>query len=254
MGKVGAGAVISVILAAGSAVRMRPLSYYIPKILLPVRGRPVLDHLLKNLKGLDVERHYVVASEYLEVIDRYIERAGLQKVETVRALGWETGGDLALALEQIGRNEEALVMNGDLITDLRMADVLDFHRKRRSLATVAVFPLADEVEARRFGRIALDGDARITSFEEKGAASPGTESLVNSGFYVFDRELVSNRSTYLAPHRFRLETELFPRLAREGRLYGHRAEIGYWWDVGTLESYLKAEEFLVSRRGVIPPT
>jgi NDP-sugar pyrophosphorylase family protein len=246
--------VFSVILAAGSGVRMRPLSYYIPKILLPVRGRPVLDHLLRNLEGVEIDQHYVVASEYLEVIDRYIEAAGIERVQTVRGLGWETGGDLALALEQIGRDDDAFVMNGDIITDLNMAKLLEFHRRANGLATVSAFPLANEVEARRFGRIALDPDARIRSFEEKGMVNPGPESLVNSGFYVFDHRLVSQRSRYLVPRKFRLETELFPRLAKEGALFGYQAEVKYWWDVGTLESYFEAEEYLANQKIVIPPT
>lgn len=233
---------------------MRPLSYYIPKILLPVRGRPVLNHLLRNLEGVDVEMNYVVASQYLEVIDQYIEEAGIDRVQTVRGLGWETGGDLALALEQIGRDDDALVMNGDIITDLRMSRVVDFHRQREGLATVSVFRLTDEAEARRFGRIALGDDSRITHFEEKATSSPGRESLVNSGFYFFDRKLVKSRHEYLVPRRFRLETELFPRLAKEGKLYGYPADVDYWWDVGTLESYLKAEEYLLHQKGVIPPT
>jgi mannose-1-phosphate guanylyltransferase len=233
---------------------MRPLSYYIPKILLPVRGRPVLDHLLQNLEGLDVDRHYVVASQHLDVIEEYLEKAGVEGVETVRGLGWETGGDLALALEQIGRDDDALVMNGDLITDLKMADVLAFHRERPgALATISVFPLKDPVEAKRFGQISLDDDSRIRSFEEKPTTASAGDPLVNSGFYVFDAALVRDRARYLVPRRFRLETELFPRLARDGGLYGHRTNVGYWWDVGTLESYLQAEQYLVNQRGIIPP-
>jgi NDP-sugar pyrophosphorylase family protein len=232
---------------------MRPLSFYIPKILLPVRGRPVLNHLLKNLEGLDVDRHYVVASQYLEVIDKYIQESGLTNVETIRGLGWETGGDLALALEQIGRNEDALVMNGDIITDLRMAEVLEFHRQKHAMATIAVFRLGDEVESRRFGRVTLDRDSRIVNFEEKPSGQGGKDPLVNSGFYVFDRRLLESRREYLVPRRFRLETGLFPALAKEGTLFGHPAQLGYWWDVGTLESYLKAEQYLVNQHGVIPP-
>lgn len=243
----------SVILAAGSAVRMRPLSFYIPKILLPVRGRPVLNHLLKNLEGVDIEQHYVVASQHLEVIERYIRESDMTNVALVRGLGWETGGDLALALEQIGRDEDAVVMNGDIITDLKASEVLDFHRNKGGLATISVFRLEDEIEARRFGRVVIDGQSRIVSFEEKsGDGTPGPP-LVNSGFYVFDRKLIRDRSHYLVPRKFRLETGLFPSLAREGTLFGHEADLGYWWDVGTLDSYLKAEEYLLSRRGVIPP-
>lgn len=212
-----------------------------------------MNHLLKNLEGLDIEQNYVVASQHLEVIERYIREADVANVTVVRGLGWETGGDLALALEQIGRDEDAIVMNGDIITDRKVPEVLDFHRQKGGLATISVFRLDDEVEARRFGRVILDEQSRIVSFEEKAGDGASGPPLVNSGLYVFDRKLIQNRTHYLVPRKFRLETDLFPVLAREGVLFGHEADLGYWWDVGTLDSYLKAEEYLVSRRGVIPP-
>ncbi len=244
---------ISIILAAGSGVRMRPLSYYIPKILLPVRGKPVLSHLLTNLESLEIAKHYVVASNFLEVIDDYLNQAGVHNVEVIRGLGWETGGDLAIALEQVSRDEDAIVMNGDLITDFRVSELVDFHRTTGGLATISTFGLADESEARRFGRVQVDSGGRVTSFEEKGRQNSNPESLVNIGFYLFDRRLIRARQKYFVPRKFRLETELFPRLVREGCLYAYKAQVGYWWDVGTLDSYMKAEEYLTTRGGVIPP-
>ncbi len=78
-------------------------------------------------------------------------------------------------------------------------------------------------------------------------------ALVNTGFYIFDKKLIEQRGTYLVPKRFKLETTLFPRLAEEGRLYGYVADIAYWWDVGTMDSYLKAENFMINEKGVVPP-
>ena len=96
-------------------------------------------------------------------------------------------------------------------------------------------------------------DSFITRFEEKPSAPVNASSIVNTGFYVFDRRLIAEKKDYLLPKRSKLELDLFPRLAKEGRLFGAVESLGYWWDVGTIDSYLKAEEYFVTGKGVIPP-
>ncbi len=244
---------ISIILAAGSGTRIRPLSYYVPKILLPVKGRPVLDYVLKNLSSLDINTHYIVASEHLETIEAYLKNTGMDNVKVVRGLGWETGGDLSLALEQINATEDAAVMNGDIITDIDMSKLYNHHKKTGKLASIAVLSLNDPLEARRFGRIELSKDSTVTRFDEKSQEDTSVPALVNTGFYVFDHRLVERRNEYLVPRKFKLENTLFPQLAREHQLSGHVMEINYWWDVGTLDSYLKAENYMINNHGVVPP-
>ena len=114
---------ISIILAAGNGTRIRPLSYYIPKILLPVKGKPVLDYVLRNLSSLKIDTHYIVASEHLETIESYLKNTGMDNVKVVRGLGWETGGDLSIAMEEINVTDDAAVMNGDIITDVDMSEL-----------------------------------------------------------------------------------------------------------------------------------
>lgn len=244
---------ISVILAAGPGTRMRPLSYYVPKILLPVKGKPVLDYILRNLSKLEIDTHYIVAFEHLETIERYLKNTGMDNVKVVRGLGWETGGDLSLALEQIRRNEDIAVLNGDIITDVNMSKLYERHKETKRLATIAILSLEDREEAKRFGRVQMTRDSRITSFEEKSTRIDEFPALVNTGFYIFDRKLIEKRDLYLVPKRFKLENSLFPRLATEGKLSGFVAEINYWWDVGTMDSYLKAENFMINESGVVPP-
>ena len=244
---------ISIILAAGSGTRMRPLSYYVPKILLPVKGKPVLDYILNNLSSLDIDTHYIVASEHLETIERYLKNTGIENVQVVRGLGWETGGDLSLAIEQIGKVDDAAVMNGDIITDVDMSKLYKKHKERRTMATIAILSLNDQEEAKRFGRIKLNSDSEITKFEEKSSAHGDMPALVNTGFYIFDRKLIEKSNTYLIPKRFKLENTLFPRLVEEKELSGYVADINYWWDVGTIDSYIRAENFLINEKGVVPP-
>lgn len=244
---------ISIILAAGNGTRIRPLSYYVPKILLPVKGRPVLDYVLRNLSSLGVSTHYIVASEHLETIEAYLKNTGMDNVKVVRGLGWETGGDLSLALEQIDASEDVAVMNGDIITDIDMSKLYDHHKKNGKLASIAVFSLNDPMEAKRFGRIELSNDSTVAKFDEKSQENTSVPALVNTGFYIFDRRLIERRNEYLVPRKFKLENTLFPRLASEHQLSGHVMEINYWWDVGTIDSYLKAENYMINNHGVVPP-
>ena len=232
---------------------MRPLSYYVPKILLPVKGKPVLNYILSNLSSLNIDTHYIVAYEHLETIERYLKNTDADNVEVVRGLGWETGGDLSLALEQINKQEDAAVMNGDIITDVDMAKLYSKHKKSGSLASIAVLSLDDPEEAKRFGRIKLDQESKIIKFEEKSTEIVERPALVNTGFYIFDSELVKQREKYLIPKRFKLENTLFPRLVEQGNLSGYITDINYWWDVGTIDSYIKAENFMINKKGVVPP-
>jgi len=241
-----------IILAAGSGTRIRPLSYYLPKILLPVKGIPVIDYLLENLRDLNLDKIYIVASENLDNIDRFLEKTGKNRVQVVQGLGWETGGDLSLALEQINYEDDYVVMNGDIVTDINMRETYDFHKTVDSYVTASVFDLKDD-DAKRFGRIQVERDGKITKFLEKSFNSPDSMSIVNTGFYIFDKRLIQERKKYLIPRKFKLETELFPQLSSEGKMFGHIDNPEYWWDVGTIESYLKAENYMINKKGVVPP-
>ena len=241
-----------IILAAGSGTRIRPLSHYLPKILLPVKGIPVIDYLTQNVQDLNPDKIYIVASENLEIIERFLEKTGKDNIKVVRGLGWETGGDLSLALEQINLDDDYIVMNGDIVTNINLKETYEFHKSVDSYLTASVFDMENE-EAKRFGRIQMDDKGKISKFMEKSVTSPDSRSIVNSGFYMFDKKLIYERSKYLIPRKFKLETELFPLLASEGKMYGYISKLDYWWDVGTIESYLKAENYMINRKGVVAP-
>ncbi len=243
----------SIILAAGQGKRMRPLSFIIPKVLLPVRGKPVLDYLMGNLRGMDIEHHYIVASEQIEVIQNYLEKTGAHKVSVVRGLGWETGGDLAIALQEINKKDDFVVMNGDIITDVDISKLYEFHKSKEAAISMALLELNDDEEAKRFGQIELGDDGVIKEFREKNDDEMRKSNLVNVGFYIFSGKLIEERPDCFIPRKFKLETELFPLLSKQQMLYGSRMDINYWWDVGTVESYLKAEEFFINGRNIIPP-
>ena len=246
-------AVKSVILAAGQGTRMRPLSYIIPKALLPVRGKPVLDYLLANFGNLPIEHHYIVVSEQYDTVQNYLEKTNMHDVSVVKGLGWETGGDLSIALQEIGVDDDIVVMNGDIITDVNLQELFNYHLKVKAPVSMALFELNDEEEAKRFGQICLENDGSISEFLEKNIKIRRKSNLVNVGFYIFGKKFLQNSESYLAPRKFKLETELFPELAKKHLLFGKSMKINYWWDVGTMSSYLKAEHYFINGQGIIPP-
>ncbi|MEM3238142.1 MAG: nucleotidyltransferase family protein [Thermoplasmata archaeon] len=233
---------ISIILAAGQGTRLRPLTYAIPKVLLPVNGKVVLEYLLDNIKNVDVEHTYVVVSEHADLVTTYIKKANLENVSVIRGLGWETGGDLSIAFEEINKTDDYIVLNGDIVTDLDLAMLYEFHRNKRPYVSMSLIKFEDPELVKRFGQIEVDGEI-VTKFLEKTTYRKG--GYVNVGFYIFDRDFIKVRSKYMVTRKFKIEHDLFPMLAREKKLYGKLMKSGYWWDVGTLESYIEAENNLI---------
>ena len=157
----------SVILAAGQAIRMRPLSYVIPKILLPVKGKPVLDYLLSNFQDLLIDKNYIVVSEQYDTVQNYLDKTQSKNINVVKGLGWETGGDLAIALQEIGVDDDIVVLNGDIITDANINELFLYHIRKAAPVSMGLFQLDDHIEARRFGQIHLETDGSISQFVEK---------------------------------------------------------------------------------------
>lgn len=244
---------ISIILAAGQGTRMRPLSYVIPKVLLPVRGKPVLNYLIENMKDLNINGIYVVASDHVEAIQTYIEKTGMDNVSVVHGLGWETGGDLSIALEIINKEEDTIVMNGDIVTDISIKGMYEDHLKNKPYVTMGIFNLDNKEEIKRFGRINIDEKNMITNFAEKSENFNLNSMLVNTGFYIFDKKIIEERKKYLVPKKFKIEKDLFPELSKQYKLHGSICNLSYWWDVGTMDSYLQAEHFFINNRNIIPP-
>lgn len=173
-----------VLLAGGLGVRLRPLTYTIPKPLLPVGERPILEEIVIRLRAFGL-RDLVIAVGYrAELIETYFRDGAQLGVRIEYAHESEplgTAGPLALVRREFGSTVDAdeplLVMNGDLLTELDMPALIDFHEQGGNDITV----VTREFQLRHpYGVVQLDGD-RITSIVEK----PSVSDTVNAGVYVF---------------------------------------------------------------------
>ncbi len=236
----------AIILAAGQGKRLRPLTYAIPKSLLPVGGKPVIDYVLDNVCACPgIDEIFVAVSHKASVIEDYLEHSerGGPRISVVKTLGWETGGDVKTVLVEKQVEGPALVCYGDNVTRLDVGALCDAHGDGAH-ATVALFPVPRQ-DVPRFGIAEMDG-GRIARFVEKPAAGSTESNLANAGYFVLDPQALKNHPM----GKFRLEEECFPKWAQEGKLMGQIQKLKIWIDIGTIESYKAANRMADD---ILPP-
>ena len=219
----------ALILAGGKGTRLRPLTETIPKPMVTVAGRPILERLVLHLVGSGVRRIFLSVNHLAQVIENHFgdgARFGCQLEYLREGVPLGTGGPLSLLPSPPG--EPLLVLNGDLVTQVNVGDLLDFHACGGYSATFGIRPYALEVP---FG-VADIREGRLEGLREK----PTIQLLVNAGVYVLAPEVLD-----LLPHgRAFPITELFTQLlARDCRVGTFLIE-DEWADIGRTEELRKA--------------
>ncbi|MEX0991070.1 MAG: NDP-sugar synthase [Actinomycetota bacterium] len=223
----------AVVLVGGEGTRMRPLTETLPKPLLPLMGRPFLHHVLDHLVAHGVHE-IILSSPYLGAnFASFIEeRHGDPKITWItetEPLG--TGGAVLNALDQVG-GDPFFVLNGDILTDLNLTEMLAAHHERGSVVSISTFHVDD---ARAFGLVITDDGGRILEFREKPEDPiPGD---VNAGTYLIDPVVVQD---FPRGANTSIEREIFPVLIERGLAMTAFGSDCYWLDLGTPENYLRA--------------
>ncbi len=245
----------AIILAAGEGKRLRPLTYSIPKPLLPVAGKPTIEYVIDNIITAPVRDIYIAtrASDRSDSIKRYFENSPREdiKIHTIDVLGWETGGDLKAVSYEAGIKEDDafIVAFGDNITEINLECMLKEHKRRKKLVTMAVFPVPEE-DKKRFGIAVLNDEKEIIEFIEKPQHPEKIKSnLANAGYYVFEGNVLG-RIPY---GRVRTEDSIIPQLVKENQVTGFEITPPYWLDIGTVESYNLANKMILEKKGILPP-
>lgn len=225
----------AIILVGGRGTRLRPLTNNLPKALVPVGGRPLVEYLLQHLSASGI-REVTVATTYQ---NRAIEArfGGGEALGMDLTYAYETqplGSGGAIVSAAAGWNETFLAVNGDIISDIDISDFVQLHADRAAAITLALYSVADPS---RYGVVASDETGRITQFVEKPSSNEAPSTWINAGYWLFEPAALSQITT----SKFtRVEDELFPQIAdRQGAIFGFQHE-GYWLDVGTLQTYHQA--------------
>lgn len=226
------------VIAGGLAKRLRPITEEIPKSLVEVAGKPVIEWQLRWLKNNGVDSVVILAGHRYEKLIEFLgsgKRFGVSVTYVVEDTPLGTGGAIKNA-EPYLRNEIFIAVNGDVITDIPIGKLVDAVRRSESLAAaIALVPLKSP-----YGVVKTLEDGRIESFVEKPSIE---EYLINAGVYAMRTEVFN----YL-PEVGDIERTTFPRLAREGRLYGIKFTSNYWKSIDTIKDVEEASNDIGSGR------
>jgi NDP-sugar pyrophosphorylase family protein len=155
-----------------------------------------------------------------------------------RPLG--TGGPIKKAADMLNI-EPFMVMNGDLLTDIDYKRLTNYHQEKGGIVTIALTQVDDPY---RYGSVELDRDGSILNFVEKPEIGKAPSNLVNAGIYIMEPEIID----YIPDgKKVIIETEVFPRLAKEHKLYGYESH-GFWMDIGEPIDYLAANAAVLSNQ------
>ncbi|MGD0422830.1 MAG: NDP-sugar synthase [Candidatus Bathyarchaeia archaeon] len=235
----------AIILCGGLETRIRPIPFSTPKPLLPIGYQALLEYQIQYLKRFEFDRIILAIGFLQEQIVRYLDehRLGIRLRYSFEKEPLDTGGAIKNAESMIG--SDFLTLNGDVIfSELDLDKLIYSHKKTNASATVV---LAKSTTPTRFGAVELDEQGRVVNFVEKPRKQVAAEMWVNAGVYVITPSVLSKIPK---GRRASLELDLFPKLMREGSIFGYRHE-GYWADVGTPEDYLRVQKDIIT--GVFKP-
>lgn len=221
------------ILASGEGVNMRPFTYEIPKPLIPVKDKPLLEYGITLLRNHGIKNIVITVSHLASKIEQHFgdgSRLGVHITYVHEPKPTGTGGALRAARPYL-EDSPFLVLYSDVLLDLDLTEFIQAHQNAKAaMGTLALTSVADPSA---YGAVKLRG-SRIVEFSEKPVISSDTSRLIFSGCAAFDQS-VFNLFTKKRG-RLSLEQDIFPELINQGRLFGYPFE-GHWYDVSTPEIY-----------------
>lgn len=237
----------AMILAAGKGTRVRPLTYDLPKPMIPVLGKPVMAYLIEHLRKHGVTEIMVNVSHLHEKIEEYFgegEQFGVQIGYSFEGYTKEDGEVVAVPIGSAGGmkkiqefggffDDTTIVLCGDALIDLDLKAALAEHRRKGAMASVITKEVPwDKVSS--YGVVVTDKTGRITQFQEKPKQEDALSNFISTGIYIFEPEVID-----LIPSgvEFDIGSQLFPLLAEKGMPFYAQGRPFNWLDIGSVSDY-----------------
>ena len=233
----------ALILAGGKGTRLRPLTMHTPKPIVPIANRPLLVYQLELLKRAEV-RDVILSLSYQpqKIEDKLLDGTDhrVRISYTVETIPLGTAGAFRNAAGLI--RETTVVLNGDVLTDINLSEVLERHRERDAAATIVLAPVPNPTE---YGFVETDDAGRVKRFVEKPEPEEVTADTINAGIYVLEPRVLD----YIPEGEpFMFEYDVFPKLLEAGEAFYGYTWRGYWRDVGSAPSYWQANMDVLAGR------
>ena len=224
-------------MAGGEGTRLRPLTSNLPKPMMTLANRPMMEHIIRLLKDHGFEDIVVTVAFMANVIRTYFgdgSEFGVRMVYATEETPLGTAGSVRNAMDEL--DERFLVISGDVLTDIDLSALVRYHEEKQALATIGLKAMENPLD---FGIVITREDGSIERFLEKPTWGQVFSDTINTGIYVLEPEIFD----YIPPDQpVDFSGEVFPKLLDDDKpLFGHVSE-GYWEDVGTLEAYVTAHQ------------
>jgi mannose-1-phosphate guanylyltransferase / phosphomannomutase len=225
----------AVVMAGGEGNRLRPLTSNQPKPMVPVVGKPCMEHILELLREHGLNEVIVTVAFLPQAIRSYFgegETLGMKIGYSVEESPLGTAGSVRLTAKQL--DETFLIISGDALCDVDLSALVAFHKEKGAAVTIGLKSVENPLE---FGIVVTDEEGRIERFLEKPSWGQVFSDTINTGIYVMEPEVLKHVP---ADRPYDFSKELFPYLLAMGRpLYGYVMD-GYWQDIGNLDQFRQA--------------
>jgi len=223
----------AIVLCGGKGTRLRPYTYSIPKPMLPLGNKPILEFVINNLSAHGFDEIFLTVGYLKETIMKYFgdgSKFGVKISYFTEDKEMNTAGSILPCKKNI--EDSFVVVMGDHLSSANPQKLMEFHKKKDAMATLALKRTGVPLE---YGVAHTDGDGRIEKFEEK----PIVQNLVNAGMYCFEPEVFN----YIKDgHDF--AQDVFPRLLKEKKkIYGYIFD-EYWIDIGRVPDYEQLNQII----------
>ncbi len=235
----------AVIMAGGLGTRLRPLTNIMPKHVLPVLGKPMIEYVIKSMASAGFEEIILTTGHIYDKIVETVGDAtqyGAKAIYSIESKPLGTAGSVKRV--EAFLDDTFIVGSGDVLADVNIKELYEFHKKKGAVATMALTKVENPTE---YGIVGLDKDGKIVKFKEKPLEYEVFSNLINAGIYVLEPEALD----YVPKETmFDFSKNLFPVLLEKGVLYGKPIK-GLWRDVGRPEDLIGAHLDMAERKGNI---
>ena len=239
----------AILLAGGKGTRLRPLTLHTPKPIVPIFGRAFLHYQIDLVRQVPEIDEVVLSLNYQPRRIREVfgdgRDLGIKISYVVEPSPLGTGGAIKYATGSY--NDTIVVFNGDVMTQVPLADVIRQHRERKAKATIVLTPVENPTA---YGLVETDGEGNVSRFLEKPKPEEITCDTINAGVYILEPETFDRIPKDTA---WSIERSYFPSLVERHETFVAYVYRGYWIDIGTPEKYVDVHRDIMDRRFVAEP-